>query len=383
MLRIIYIGMLLLCLPFAGMAQQGAWYRTQLLGQLGEAAQLSLTPSAKDTTLMVGNYKGYPVVAEWQSGVVHHLGIRLFAPEIKAVTNKTLCDFAERYLLEELTCESPEDLERKRFDEGVRHTGNLQSIVNRNDLLFSINNPERGLYELVWDSTSGERLFTLTLPANWSLISGRHKIELEDGLKSEMNQFVPPSKEEAAPKASKMEKTTTKGIWVYKRGFYMIPQMASARYYREITDGEETQYELLIDKKFAAETLINLLSSATAGKSYAVEVTQQKYGFKQENYTVNLARMVGFFLSNGCRPYVGIEQSNEGRVVATLLMVNEDWGYNHILQVTLERNQIGLPNSRIKATLNAYTPTHNLETLYDDERQMKKKSTTKIKLNTQ
>lgn len=382
MLRIINIGMLLLCLPTMGWAQQSAWYSTRLLSELGEAAQLSLTPPAGDTTLMVGHHKGMPVVAEWRSGVVHHLGIRLFAPEIKAVTNKTLCDFAERYLLEELVCETPEELERKRFDDGVRHSGELQQIINRTDLLFSINSPEEGLYELVWDATSGERLFTLTLPTNWSLISGRHKIELEDGLRGEMNQFTLPTQEEAAPKASKLEKTTTKGIVVYKRGFYMIPQMVSARYYREVTGEEGTEYELLIDKKHTSETLINLLSTASAGKNYAVEITQQKYGFKQESYTVNLARMVGVFLQSGCRPYVGIEQSDERQVVATLLMVNKEWGYNHILQVTLERNQIGLPNGRMKATLNAYAPTHNLETLYDDERQQQKKSTTKIKLNT-
>lgn len=367
MQRILYIGIALLGLVFTTEAQSGAWYRTQLLQQLGEANRLTLTPPPANISVVVGSCKGYPVTAEWESGIVSHLGIKLFEPEMKQAINKPLCDFAERYLLEELSCESPEEWERKRISDRVTPSGSPYSVIGQHELHFSINSPESGKYELCWENTNGQTLYTLTLPANWELISGEHKIEMENNLRQRLMKHPIDGKLPRTPKASRLEKTTTKGVVVYKRGHYMIPQMASALYYREEKQGEEIGYTLLEEPKYAAESLINLLSVPALAQNYTVQITQQKYGFTSESYTLNLSRLVSFCLDNGCHPYVGIEESNEHEIVAALLMVNPDWGYNHILKVTMKKSEIGRKNGALKATINAYTPTHNLETLYDDE----------------
>lgn len=372
MRRILYIGIALLGLSLTAEAQSSAWYRTQLLRQLGEGNQLILNQPKRDTALIVGRCKGYPVVAEWQSGIVSHLGVKLFEPELKQLAGKELCDFVERYLLEELSTESPEELERKRFDNGVSQSGSLEAVIGKKELLFSINSPQTGQYELCWDTPEGGRLFTIMLPANWELISGQNKIEQENNLRNDLAKHPIDVKLPRVPKLSRLEKTTAKGIWILKRGHYMIPAMASALYYREADS--ESGFELLIDREHTAESLINLLSVSALAKEYNVEITQQKYGFKKETYTINLGRLVSYCLDCGCEPYIGIEQSDEREVVATLLMVNRRWGYNHILQVFIQRNQIGKPGEVIKAKLNAFTPTHNLETLYYDE-QVKKHST--------
>lgn len=367
MQRILYIGIALLGLAFTAEAQSSAWYRTQLLQRLGEANHLTLTPPPADTSLVVGSCKGCPITAEWQSGFVSHLGIKLFDSKMKQAINKPLCDFAERYLLEELSAESPEEWERKRFDDRVTQSGSPYSIIGHQELIFGINTPESGKYELCWESGKGERLYTLTLPANWELISGEHKIEMENNLRQCLMKHPIDEELPRTPKASRLEKTTTKGIVVYKRGHYMIPQMTSALYYREESQGEEIGYALLEEPKYAAESLINLLSVPALAQNYTVQITQQKYGFTSESYTLNLGRLVSFCLDNGCHPYVGIEESNEHEIVAALLMVNPDWGYNHILKVTMKKSEIGRKDGALKATINAYTPTHNLETLYDDE----------------
>ena len=106
---------------------------------------------------------------------------------------------------------------------------------------------------------------------------------------------------------------------------------------------------------------------AALAKEYTAEVSQQKYGFQQEVYRVNLGKLINLFMSNGCEPYVGIEQSDEKQIVATLVMVNKEWGYNHILKVTADRNQIATEGGKLSITINAYTPTHNLARLYDDD----------------
>lgn len=380
MQRILYIGIALLSLTFPGWAQSGAWYRTQLLQQLGEANQLSLTSPKTDTAEIVGSCKGYPIVAEWQSGIVCHLGIQLFDYQVKEATEKRLCNFAERYLLEELVCESKEEMERKRFDEGVTIRGSLDSLIRGNELLFSINNPIVGKYELRWENDQGHEIYAITFPANWGLISGEHKIEQENGIKNDLMKYPINSKIPRQPKLSRMEKTTTKGVWVYKRGHYMIPEIVSSLYYREEPGEEESTFTLLHEPEHAAESLINLLSVAALAQNYTVEVTQQKYGFKQEIYSLNLGRMISFFLDQGCMPYIGIEESDEEQIVATLVMVNRDWGYNHILQITMQKAQIGKENGKIKATLNAYTPTHNLDTLYYDDQVKEKSTAPKIKV---
>lgn len=367
MQRLLYIGIALLSLTFTGRAQSSAWYRTQLLQQLGEANHLTFTPSSPEGRAVIGSCKGYPVVAEWQSGIICHLGIELFEPELKTMAGKPLCDFAERYLLEELSCEDPTELERKRIDDGVMQSGSAQSVIGSKELLFSVNQLESGHYELRWESQSGTPLYTLTIPANWGLITGKSKIELENDLKQEIQQHPIEEKLPRVPKPERLEKTSGRGILVYKRGHYMIPEMASALYYRENRKGSETTYTLLSEQEHAAESLINLLSVAALAKEYTAEVSQQKYGFQQEVYRVNLGKLINLFMSNGCEPYVGIEQSDEKQIVATLVMVNKEWGYNHILKVTADRNQIATAGGKLSITINAYTPTHNLARLYDDD----------------
>ncbi len=372
MLRYIYIGILTLCLPLAGWAQLGTWYSTRLLSQLGEAAQLSLTAPQVDTSYVVGYYKNYPIVAEWQSGIVTHLGIKLFEPELKQSTNKPLCDFVERYTLEELTCEDKDELKLKHFEDGVSKDGNLNAIFNRDGVLLRFNTPTTGHYELCWEDNEGNRLYGINLPANWSLISGEDKTELESNLHRRIREYTVTEKKPKAPKASRLEKTNTRDVYVYKRGHYIIPQMASALYFLKEGEEENPEYNLIINSKYAAESLNNILSSPAVAKSYTVEITQKMYGFRETVYTLNMGQLLGYCMNEGCRPYIGIEQIDEMQIVATLLLVNPEWGYNHIMQITMNRKQIGLPNGKMKATINAYTPTHNLEALYDDERQMRK-----------
>lgn len=374
--RIVLLGMLLPGPIFTGRAQEGYLCRSARLAELADAVHPAVVFTECDTCYTAGSCRELPVTAEMRNGVITHLGIRLFDSAFKKAAGKELCDFAERYLLEQLVA-TEEERAILSAEDGVQIEGDLrQTVAAGGEARFAIDQTLGESYWLTW-RLHDEELFSIRFPACWELVSGENKIELENGFKRKLIDFRDPTPLPAVDEA-RLEKTTTRDVLVFKRGFYMIPQMESALYYRMGSNGPE----LLRERGHAAETLVNLLSVPALGAGCTVELTQQLYGFRSETYDAPLDRLIGFCLASGCRPYVGIEESDEERIVATLLMVNAEWGYNHIFRIVLDREQLDRETPRLQAALNVYAPTHNLENLYDDERQTRPhgKEAPKIKI---
>ena len=356
-------------------AQGNGLFCSKRLAEIAQAVHPTLDATS-DGIQNAGFYKEYPLTATCSNGTITHLGIRLFDPQFKSSLDPALCDFAERYLLEQLTSENEQERLRLMYSEGVNIDGLLSNIpLSDPEISFSIRYSDRGRYLLEWRK-NGRSNFSISLPAQWELISGKNKIELEEGFQAEIlasaTSYTP-----AAVQTDRLEKTTSKGVLIYKQGYYLLPQMLCAQYYTQTAE----QLKAVVDPAHPAETLANLLSIPEISDGYLLTIVQQQYGFKSSSYTVPLAQFVSCCLSNGCKPYFGMEEIDDNRLEATLLMVNSQWGYNHILHITVDRQALKRGHGTIQATLHAYTPTHNLENLYDDERQSRTRGTTsKIKI---
>lgn len=394
------IGWLLLGSILTGRAQVGIPYGSSKLSDIAAVVRPAVTALDRDTCYASVPYKGYPIAIEQHRGQVTHLGIRLFEPEFKRLAGRELCDFAERYLLERIAF--ADDPERCwMFDtDSVTVQGSCRAVLDndRETLRFSIADTERRGYTLIW-SRADTTLLSITLPAQWQLISGKNQIELEQDF--ERNLITFDAEIPALPNTprDRMEKTTTRNILVCNRGYYSIPQMVSALYFRigetsnlmkrmersenpgvriireviytdEYASGEDPrQPRLLLESGYPAESTINLLSVPALGREYTVELTQRMYGYSNKIFEMPLDRLIACCLAEGCRPYVGIESIDEQSVKAVCILVNSRWGYNHILNVTLPIESFDRRSGKLQAKASVYAPTHNLETLYDNDRQ--------------
>lgn len=394
--RAIGIGCLLLGSTFTGRAQDGIPYGSSRLSEIAEVVRPAIADLDRDTCYTAGPYKGCPIAVEQRRGQVTHLGIRLFDPEFKRLAGRELCDFAERYLLERIAFADDPERSWMYDSDSVTVSGSLRRVLDadRETVRFSLSDTENRGYALNW-SRNDSTLLAITLPAQWQLICGKNQIELEQEFERMLADFDAGIPDPPQIPRGRMERTTTRNVLVCKRGHYTIPQMVSSLYFRVDEPRLPARIErsghpgvkllrdrivadtvsavgtprLLLESGHPAESTINLLSVPALGKDYTVEITQRLYGYAGKIFDVPLDRLIACCMADGCRPYVGIEHIDEHSVTALCILVNSRWNYNHILHVTLPIDGFDRRSGKLRAKVNAFAPTHNLETLYDDDRQ--------------
>lgn len=349
-------------------------YASECLERLAGAVALPPFATSADTCRVAGSFRQYPLVAVQRGGVVTHIGIRIFSDEYKAAAGELLCNFVERYLLELLVEPDEASRNRRMMDDGVAIVGDLERIpvMGHANFCCDITSLNGRQWRLSWHDALTPVL-SLSAPAQFELIMGKNKIELEQGISDEIRRH---DESRSRPVDVLEAEPTGTGLYVCDRGCYLLEQMRAATYYK-IADGG---YRPVLEAARPVESLCNLLSLPECGAGYTLRIRQRKYGFRQDEFSCPLGRFVSFCREAGCVPYVGIEEEGIGRIVASLIMVNAEFGYNHILQVVFDPLQLRAGGGVISATLNAYTPTHNLENIYDDDEQNRPRDR-RIKLN--
>ena len=67
--------------------------------------------------------------------------------------------------------------------------------------------------------------------------------------------------------------------------------------------------------------------------------------------------------------YLGVEEEREDGIKVLLLVHSHDLGFHHMLSIVLPWNLVEKPNAVLKAKLNAYIPTHNIMSIYQERLQ--------------
>lgn len=203
-------------------------------------------------------------------------------------------------------------------------------------------------------------LFSIVFPRSYELLVGMNKIELENQFSKEVQAVV--SAGARADTVSKSDLTPdTRYPYLIKRGAqHLIKELSSDLYYRKAGTG----YQLICLPEYPVESTTNLLLSAHTAGQYTIELTIRKYGFKTESFTVPLKQWIDYCTQAGCDCYIGIENTENGTVSATVFIVNDMMQYTHVLNTTITAEQITQLSGTIKANIHIYIPTHNISDLF-------------------
>lgn len=332
-------------------------YSTSLLADLGGKVVPELTADA---------YMGVPIAMRLEDGVVEHLGIRLFDDDIKQEQEGYIYEFTERYLLEILAETDPDALRVKMNNDSVKVVaGNLSAIrdVHQRGQMFSLTVTSDFKYRFSWSDASGTEMLAMTAPAQCELLLGRNKKELEERFRiMSCRHMFPELFYPLEPYSEPVR--MSRDVYVDSRGEYMMELMRGDVFYEKAAGG----YRPLADRKHPYETLCNMLiiPDAFADCDYLAEVTLNGYGFEKHRFTCSLRGLLNFCLWEGCVPYVGLEKESGDEIVATLVMVNQNLGYNHTFKVEFRPEILSGADGKVKVTANVYTATHNLKSLYDE-----------------
>lgn len=181
----------------------------------------------------------------------------------------------------------------------------------------------------------------------------------------------------------KMLKGAVANIRTLKATDHFSCQQTDLRYEVRWTRGDTVllwlqfpaSYQLLSgDTKVEAESrLANHLATMGMEGVVPIDIALQRYGYAEETFHTTLQQWNTFCQQTGCELQYAVEGEEPGLLHASLLAVNKDEGYNHVMSLTLSDRG----NS---ATLHAYVPMHNVRQLFAANRKANhKKQKTYVK----
>ena len=341
---------MLLLLPMATAVHAQKSYRTSELKRL--AAVVSLPEDS------IRNGYNHPVTGNLkmtvfcQSNTIEHIGVYLFADEVRALSKSPIFDFLERYFLQLRFPPTMKTARNMLRDDQFKFLTGTINTVNELRLTDAFTfDYDKNRYVATW-SRDGKKLLSVTFPVEYELISGENKIEAENNLQADIQRTV-------------VKKDNKEGSRLFSH--YISKDITSRLYYKNDS--------LVSDSRHPAETLANMMLSLKAPGDYSIRLTQMSYGFRKNVFEVPLRQWIAFCQESGCKLYYGIDNiSADGTVNAVVIAVNESENYNHVLTVCASPQLLANRRGTVEAHLYSYVPTHNVMSLFGKYRKSNPKT---------
>lgn len=339
-------------------------YTSDKLKTIAKKAKADIDTSLSSGYYDAGEFLGIPLcVGVDGSHSVFHVGYKLFTTEMKTQYPSEVYDFLERYLLE-LECMNSEVILRQYLeDDGVVILGG--SLTNTKQITpstpFSFTKIENAFYDIEWNA-SGKTLLKLRFPINFELLLGTRKNELEimlnDLVEKESNDF---SYSSTLPRLEIMRDAYFRSAPLET---YQLEVLNTAEYYERDEAGGFTP---IYDDSQPLYSLSNLFRGLIDNE-YKLNVKQNLYGYKKKSFSVSLLRWINYCKSKKLRVYTCATEDEEKPDIYKVMVIAQsiDLAYNHLLTVEVPKDFMSIKKATFKASLNAFIPTHNIKTIYQE-----------------
>lgn len=341
-------------------------YNTEQLESIATTLSLDtlIQNSVADSTYRFDSERGELCYNVNKYNEVDHIGLSLFSDEVKEAVSPVICNFIERYILFADLNYSDDELAKMMSDNNIEL---LEGDVTK---LFDVNKEsqvtidyEDKSYVVEFRNNKIDHC-KLKLPAQYELLVGANKREIEQDMIKRLERYEPKRSEEEYIKQifeSRLLPTPQSNYFIAKGSSYLIDAMRSDLYYEKSGNDE---FQLIHDSRHPHESVINLLNAYGDQYRYNLVLKVNQYG-KKGRIECNMVNWIALCLDEGCSLYCGIESSNSKFVEATSVVVNEELGYCHILFVKIPIDTLTEGNDEIEGTLNCYVPMHNVENLFE------------------
>ena len=307
-------------------------------------------------------YKGYPIVMRYQNGSLEHIGVDIFGYGGNSAQEQVLLDFVERYNLQMLMLDKDADRQLQMDLDGVDAPAFFSTPLHRDGpILLNVSQTDGNRYTARWGQEGGI-IRQMTFPSDYQFLTGKNKIELEDGFLASLQGPVRNPNPENPDELPLQRMGPAR--YQCPEGQYLIPEIHRTTYYA----GEKGHLYPVISDAYPEESIFNVLILPGMAQGWTAHVRVLKYGYATETAEIPLEQLLGRCRMNGCIPYVGIESLDKksGRLIATLMLHNEALAYDHVAKITLNRDQFSDETTApsLSMTISVYVPIHNIKNLY-------------------
>lgn len=287
------------------------------------------------------------------NNIVDHIGLRLFADDIRKIDHSPVFDFLERYFLQLLFPQEEKTATlMARDDEFHFERGSLQTLSELKTTDSFTYHYDNHRYTATW-SREDQDLLCVSFPVEYQLMSGENKIEAENHLLDDIRQTaIVHSPDAVDPQAN---------------DYYIVESCTNRLYF--------VGNRLVMGSRYPAETAANMMLSTEMPGNIRLNLSQIAYGFRKTTVNVDLKQWISFCRNSRCQLFVGIDRVDDnGNVEAVILAVNKTENYNHVLTVNIPAEVISTQQGTIEARLYSYVPTQNIRNLFGDYRKSNPKT---------
>lgn len=290
----------------------------------------------------------------------------LFSDEIKTVYPSVVYDFLERYLykLDSLQSANPLFLDYLKQDKVIFKKGTPQTARKITpETPFSIRQTDNKFYEAIWCDSKQREVLHMVFPVSFELILGTTKNKIEKTIKKQLLsmplKFSPDTLE--YPEVVEYDK----GIFIPANStFSEIKELNTNTYYTKTKKGA---LKPIYDSRYLDYSATNLLQGIISKcEDYKLNIYQNLYDFQHEEFTVTLAQWLNYCKEMHATVYIGIEEEREDGIKILLLIHSHDLGFRHMMSLILPWKFVEKTNTVLKGKLNAFIPTHNIMTIYQE-----------------
>lgn len=338
--------------------------------------QLPCKPSQTDTVIQcqqLGRDVSISVEHD-RLGNLSHLGLHLFTPEMKQMSNPALCNCVERVMLEVLLM--PTDSERAKFlkEYGMRLLYNGYPLGSpmfssfKNSLkLVSVSSKssfmelESGYEFRIFDDK--DDALVLYFPKDREVIFGTDKKEQDDVMTQRLALGSGVKLSPKQPKTYTLKVTESQDMYRSPGQSFMIRQMSSEIFY--VKNG--TEFKPVFEAQHPLESYTNLLLGQIADRNFVVDLTHKRYGLTPPRFNVDWASLFNTLATQGSECYAAARLIDDGKVLSGVLVVSHgSYGYIDLLTVNARIEDLFAPGTpELKAYLFTNVPQNNLLNLFE------------------
>ena len=313
-----------------------------------------------------------PLIVEKDSrGVVNHIGIKLFDRGFIRHYPSTIYHFIERYFLELLLLPSEEEIRNKMRMERVKILSEMypmQSVRRGLKDIISAFEKEPSFCIMCNNNRytvscmiNNRVLVEVNFPVRYELISGITKNEAENSVYMSLMAY---QKKDYVPFKADDLFVYKDSLYYGNEDYYLAEEIVSTSYYKKDKDVMVP----VLSASWLSESVCNLFNSLYDWGVEA-EITQNLYGGKKMSYTEPLAKVMDFYISQGCKLYTGIRKYDKSTIEGVVIAVNTELGYQHLLNFSLQKDLFENPKGQqVKMKVYSYIPIHNVSSMFDDKK---------------
>ncbi len=296
-------------------------------------------------------------------GEIDHIGIDLFSQETKQNFEYPLVlDFLERYALELVMTPEKERFRKLGMDKVAFYAGDIETFISLDGTeAFSFISHDQKKYRFSWYSPEDTEnpILAMETDMDYQLVTGCNEKELDRLFIMMLQRFNDVSPEKTP------EITSSEDFYIFQGDTYLRDYISSDLYYIK-SEENDGSWKLIDDfSRSPQASLANLLlTGGNPEDRHLVELTVDQYGYKSLTILIPYRKLLKYCLSQGCSPYFRTREKKKDLYEASLFLVNNNYGYNHLLMIEAPFEELEKSGGIIRARMYCHIPMHNIADNY-------------------